>query len=97
LSAGIASSRLTAAYIASRSPDPAKAQLHEIEVVVGDDRGSHPRRLGAVDLPDAVGPSSDLYQTAYATFVPGGLVYFTFYHAGGTKTRVLAGFLPLRR
>lgn len=91
------SGRLTAAYIASRSPDPAKAQVHEIEVVSGDTRGSHPRRLAVVDLPDAIGPSDDLYQTAYATFVPGGLVYFAFYYPGRTKTRVLAGFLPLAR
>ena len=91
------SGHLTAAYIASRSPDPAKAQVHEIEVVSGDARGSHPRRLAAVDLPDAIGPSDDLYQTAYATFVPGGLVYFAFYYPGRTKTRILAGFLPLTR
>ena len=89
------SGRLTAAYIASRSPDPAKAQLHEIEVVSGDPTGSHPRRLAAVDLPDAVGPSADLYQNAYGTFVPGGLVYFAFYYPGGTKTHILAGFLPV--
>ncbi len=91
------SGRLTAAYIASRSPDPAKAQVHEIEVVIGDARGSHPRRLAAVDLPDAIGPSADLYQTAYATFVPGGLVYVAFYYPGRTKVRILAGFLPLAR
>ncbi len=91
------SGRLTAAYIASRSPDPAKAQVHEIEVVIGDARGSHARRLAVVDLPDAIGPSADLYQTAYATFVPGGLVYFAFYYPGRTKVRILAGFLPLAR
>ena len=89
------SGHLTAAYIASRSPDPAKAQVHEIEVVSGDARGSHPRRLGVVDLPDSIGPSDDLYQNAFATFVPGGLVYYGFYYPGGTRTRVLAGFLPL--
>jgi hypothetical protein len=88
---------LTAAYVASRSPDPARAQVHEIEVVSGDARGLHPRRLGVVDLPDAVGPSDDLYQTAFATFVPGGLVYYAFYYPGGATTRVLAGFLPLSR
>jgi len=32
--------------------------------------------LATVDIPDAVGRSSDLYQTAYATFVLNGLVYF---------------------
>ena len=89
------SGHLTVAHVASRSPDPAKAQVHEIEVVSGDSRGSHPRRLAAADLPDAIGPSDDLYQTAYATFAPGGLVYFAFYYPGGTKTRTLAGFLPL--
>lgn len=89
------SGRLAAAYVTSRSPDPAKAQVHEIEVVVGDARGSHPRRLGVIDLPDSVGPSFDLYLNAYATFVPGGLVYFAFYYPGGAKTRVLGGFLPL--
>jgi len=95
LAAADRSGHLTAAYIASRSPDPAKAQVHEIEVVSGDARGSHPRRLGVVDLPDAIGPSDDLYQNAFATFVPGGLVYFAFYYPGGTKTHTLIGFLPL--
>jgi hypothetical protein len=89
------SGHLTAAFIASRSPDPAKAQVHELEIVSGDARGSHPRRLAVVDLPDAIGPSSDLYHNAYATFVPGGLVYFAFYYPGGTRTHVLVGFLPL--
>ncbi len=97
LDASDRSSHLTAAYIASRSRDPAKAQVHEIEVVSGDARGSHPRHVGAVDLPDAIGPSADLYHTAYATFAPGGLVYFAFYYPGGPKTRVLAGLLRLGR
>jgi hypothetical protein len=84
------SGRLAAAYVA---PRPATTQVHEIEVVRGDARGLHPRHVGEVDLPDAIGPSYDLYQNAYATFVPGGLVFYAFYYPGGTKTRVLAGLL----
>ncbi len=93
LAASDRSGHLAAAF--SRSPDPTKAPLHEIAVVVGDARGAHARRTSAVALPDAVGPSSDLYLNAYATFAPGGLVYFAFYYPGGTKTRVLVGVLPI--
>jgi hypothetical protein len=71
-------------------------QVAEITIVRGDARGSHARRVGVIDLPGCSG--NWCYQGTYATFVPGGLVYFALYDSGGlSRFRVLAGFLPLTR
>src|SRR5262249_49185556 len=72
-------------------------QVAEVTIVRGDARGSHARRVGAIDLPGCSG--SWCYQGTYATLAPEGLVYFALYDNGGASAnfRVLAGLLPLTR
>ena len=74
--------------------------VEEISIVRGDTRGSHARRVSSVAPASFGGSSPFTWQPPIlATLVPDGLVFFKNYHniRGSSQTRVLAGFLPLRR
>jgi hypothetical protein len=72
--------------------------VEEVRVVRGDARGSHARRVSSI-APAPFGARSRFQwqPPIYATFVPGGLVFFKLYYNFDHlyETRVLAGLLPL--
>ena len=102
LGATVQAGRLTAGSITSRRPkDLTKASPFVVETFRGDARGSHPRLVGSVALPSTINPLDydhyAMYQFSEGAFVPGGLAYFAMYYPGhDTKTRLLAGVVPVR-
>ncbi len=102
LDATVRAGQLTTGSITLRRPrDLTKAAPQVVEVFRAAPSGSHSRLVGSVALPPTINPLDydhyALYQFSRGAFVPGGLAYFAMYYPGhDTKTRLLAGVVPVR-